>query len=70
MFANFNFLYCFVMQTSLVLQHGRLAYMLSGKILNFHTMQMMKMGIIKSTVEGVSINLHICEVHFKSYDES
>jgi len=57
-----QFLVCFVMQTSLLLQHERLAYKLSGKILNFHTLQMMKMGTIKSTVEGVSKYLPICEV--------
>ena len=64
-----QFLACFVIQTSRLLQHGRLVHKLSDKILNFHTLQMMKMGTVKSTVEGVSINLSICEVQIKSYDE-
>lgn len=49
------------MQASLVLLHGRVASLLTGRIQKFHTMQMMRTGIVKSTVEGVSENFTMCK---------
>lgn len=61
-FLTFLFFFCNIaMQASLVLLHGRVASLLTGRIQKFHTMQMMRTGIVKSTVEGVSENFTMCK---------
>lgn len=55
-----DFILFVAMKTSLVLQHERVHSKLSDKTLKSHIMQMMKMGIAKSTHEGVSRESCMC----------
>ena len=54
LFVMFMLLLILQCKPSLLPQHERLQHMLTGRTLKFHTLRMMKMGIVRSTVGGVS----------------